>query len=66
MIQIAGAVALATSVGAAEFHVAIQGNDTNLGTSAAPLRTIQHAADFAQPGDVVADFESVVRRFEKY
>ena len=37
---------------AAEFHVAPSGNDANPGTQAAPLRTIQRAADLAQPGDV--------------
>jgi alpha-L-arabinofuranosidase len=38
---------------AAEFHVAIQGNDTNPGTPKLPLRTIQRAADLAQPGDTI-------------
>jgi hypothetical protein len=37
----------------AEFHVAIQGNDTNPGTRKSPLRTIQRAADLAQPGDTI-------------
>ncbi|MHB9010359.1 MAG: carbohydrate-binding protein, partial [Limisphaerales bacterium] len=38
---------------AAEFHVAITGSDLNRGTKSAPLRTIQRAADLADPGDVV-------------
>jgi alpha-L-arabinofuranosidase len=38
---------------ASDFHVAIQGNDTNPGTRKSPLRTIQRAADLAQPGDTV-------------
>jgi alpha-N-arabinofuranosidase len=38
---------------ATELHVAINGNDTNPGTPAAPLRTIQRGAELAQPGDVI-------------
>jgi hypothetical protein len=36
-----------------EFHVATGGNDANPGTRREPLRTIQKAADLAQPGDVI-------------
>jgi alpha-N-arabinofuranosidase len=46
---------------AAEFHVAPQGNDANTGTQAAPFRTIQHAADIAQPGDVITVHAGVYR-----
>ena len=46
---------------AAEFHVATSGNDANPGTQAAPLRTIQRAADLAQPGDVITVHEGVYR-----
>ena len=38
---------------ATTFHVAASGNDSAAGTEAAPWRTIQHAADAAQPGDTV-------------
>ncbi|MGH9599071.1 MAG: right-handed parallel beta-helix repeat-containing protein [Terracidiphilus sp.] len=38
---------------AATFYVSPSGSDANPGTSSAPFRTIQHAADLAQPGDVV-------------
>ena len=38
---------------ATEYHVAKNGLDSNLGTSGAPILTIQHAADVAQPGDAV-------------
>ncbi len=44
---------LSATLPAAEFHVATNGNDANPGTHAAPLRTIQRAADLAQPGDVI-------------
>ena len=37
----------------AALHVSVTGNDTNPGTLAAPLRTIQHAADLAQPGETI-------------
>ena len=46
---------------AADFHVAPSGNDANPGTQAAPLRTIQRAADLAQPGDVITVHEGVYR-----
>ena len=36
-----------------EYFVAAEGSDSALGTSAAPFRTLQHAADVAHGGDVV-------------
>ena len=44
---------LSATLPATEFHVATNGNDANRGTRAAPLHTIQRAADLAQPGDVI-------------
>ncbi|MEI8373436.1 MAG: right-handed parallel beta-helix repeat-containing protein [Planctomycetota bacterium] len=61
VIQFLGAVALATTVYATDFHVALNGNDTQPGTQAAPLRTIQRAATLAQPGDVITVHEGVYR-----
>jgi alpha-N-arabinofuranosidase len=46
---------------AANFHVAPSGNDSNPGTQTAPFRTIQHAANLAQPGDVITVHEGVYR-----
>lgn len=46
-------MALATTLHATELHVATNGSDVNRGTKSAPLRTIQRAADLAQPGDVI-------------
>jgi len=60
-ITLAGIVALAASAHAAEFHVAPSGKDASAGSQAAPLRTIQHAADLAQPGDVITVHEGVYR-----
>jgi hypothetical protein len=55
------ALALATATHAAEIHVASDGSDTNAGTKKAPFRTIQHAADLAQPGDVITVHGGVYR-----
>jgi alpha-N-arabinofuranosidase len=53
--------AFAAVLRAADLHVAPTGNDANPGTMAAPLRSIQRAADLAQPGDVVTVHEGVYR-----
>ncbi len=45
--------AMAATISAAELHVTMDGDDTNLGTDTAPLRTIQRAAELAKPGDVI-------------
>jgi alpha-N-arabinofuranosidase len=54
-------VLLAAPLQAAELHVALDGDDTHPGTQAAPLRTIQAAANLAQPGDVVTVHMGVYR-----
>jgi len=54
-------LALAATAHAATFHVASAGSDANPGTQAAPFRTIQHAADLAQPGDVITVHEGIYR-----
>jgi alpha-N-arabinofuranosidase len=46
---------------AAEVHVALNGKDSNPGTKSAPLRTIQRAADLAQPGDVITVHGGIYR-----
>lgn len=46
---------------ATNFHVAPSGSDANTGTQAAPFRTIQRAADLAQPGDIINVHEGVYR-----
>jgi alpha-N-arabinofuranosidase len=53
--------AFATTLHATEFQVATNGNDANRGTKTAPLRTIQHAAELAQPGDVITVHKGVYR-----
>jgi hypothetical protein len=41
------------SVAAATLHVNVKGDDRGEGSEAKPLRTIQRAAEMAQPGDTV-------------
>ncbi len=53
--------AVPLSVSATEFHVATNGNDANRGSKSAPLRSIQRAADLAQPGDVITVHAGVYR-----
>ena len=54
-------LAFTTVVPAGTFHVATTGSDTNSGTEKAPFRTIQHAADLAQPGDVITVHQGIYR-----
>ncbi len=56
-----GLIAAASVACATELNVAISGNDASLGTRKAPFRTIQHAAELAQPGDVIIVHEGVYR-----
>src|SRR5262249_12977774 len=54
-------IGVARVASAIDFQVATNGNDTNPGTRRAPFRTIQHAADLAQPGDVITMHEGIYR-----
>ena len=56
------AAALPKLLGAAELHVCSTcGLNTNPGDALAPVRTIQRAADLAQPGDVISVAPGVYR-----
>ncbi|MEI8375873.1 MAG: DUF1565 domain-containing protein [Planctomycetota bacterium] len=44
-----------------EYHVGVTGDDSNPGKNSKPLRTIQRAADLAQPGDVITVHAGVYR-----
>lgn len=48
---------------AKEYHVSTYGNDVNAGTTSAPLRTINHAAHLAQPGDTVTVHSGTYREW---
>ena len=52
---------MAASVYGAEYHVSVNGKDSNPGSVSAPLRTIQRGADIAQPGDSVTVHSGVYR-----
>ena len=60
-LALAGIALLATAGRATEFHVSTNGLDTNPGRRSAPLRTIQHAAELAQPGDTITVHRGVYR-----
>jgi len=49
------------AVTATEFHVSVNGNDANDGSPAKPFKTINAAAQAAQPGDIVTVHEGVYR-----
>lgn len=55
------AAILAEAVRAADWQVAKSGDDRNAGSAAAPFRTIQRAADAAQPGDTITVHAGVYR-----
>ncbi len=61
IITVAALLAVVGRIHAAEFHVAVNGKDSNSGTQAEPLRTIQRAAELAQPGDAITVHEGVYR-----
>jgi len=47
-------LALASSMAfAREYHVSVNGNDTNDGSVSKPFRTINYAAQLALPGDII-------------
>ena len=52
-VMLMGVLAGATPSMAVELHVSVTGSDRHPGTRSAPLRTIQRAADLAQPGDTI-------------
>jgi len=53
------------SLQAKEIHVSVSGDDMNTGTLQKPFRTINKAADVAQPGDVVTVHSGTYREWVK-
>ena len=60
-VAILAVLSLSTSLHARTFYIAFNGNDANPGTDDAPFRTIQHAANLAQPGDTITVHEGIYR-----
>jgi len=44
---------LSSSLYAKEYHVSVEGRDTNSGSSSKPFRTISAAAKVAKPGEAI-------------
>ncbi len=59
------AVLFCTSISAAEYHVAKNGDDKYPGTAEKPFLTIQAAANVAQPGDTITVHEGIYREWVK-
>lgn len=54
---------LVSLASAKTFHVSVRGDDANSGSREAPFRTIQHAANLAEPGDIVMVHEGIYREY---
>jgi hypothetical protein len=52
-----------TALQATEFHVATTGNDMNPGSKSKPFKTIQAAANVAQPGDTITVHAGIYREW---
>jgi alpha-N-arabinofuranosidase len=61
LASLLAALVLAAAAPAAEYHVSPRGRDADDGTRGRPFRTIQRAADAAQPGDTITVHEGVYR-----
>jgi hypothetical protein len=65
MMKIITAIIFITAIcgcsGIKEYHVSIDGNDSNNGSESKPFRTIMAAARVAQPGDVITVYEGTYR-----
>jgi autotransporter-associated beta strand protein len=58
---VASSAILTCLAGAAEYHVAVTGNDANDGSAGTPFKTISATANVAQPGDTVTVHAGVYR-----
>ena len=57
----AAAALLTSSVSAVEYHVSVDGADSNDGAQARPFKTIMAAARAAQPGDLITVHKGIYR-----
>ena len=51
------------NISAKEYHVVKTGNDINYGSMQSPLKTISHAAQIAQAGDIITVHEGTYREW---
>ncbi|HEY3369497.1 MAG TPA: right-handed parallel beta-helix repeat-containing protein, partial [Prolixibacteraceae bacterium] len=56
-------VLVTTMLSAREYHVAVNGSDSNKGSASRPFRTINQAAQLAHPGDVITVHEGTYREW---
>jgi len=56
-------VLMISMVSAKEYHVSVKGNDKNEGNASKPFKTINFAAQLAQPGDVVTVHSGTYREW---
>ncbi len=56
-------VFVASQLPAKEYHVSVKGSDQNDGSSSKPFRTINFAAQLAEPGDVITVQEGTYREW---
>jgi len=65
LIQSVGALLLLVlmdhAADAREFHVSVNGSDSNAGSASKPFKTISAAAQVAQPGDAITVHEGIYR-----
>ncbi len=54
---------LSSAVSATEYHVAVTGSDKNDGSVSSPFKTINYAAQVAQPGDVITVHSGTYREW---
>jgi alpha-N-arabinofuranosidase len=54
-------ILIACTLSAKEYHVSVEGDDQNDGSSEKPLKTIQAAAEKARPGDVITVHAGIYR-----
>ena len=56
-------VMIISGVSAKEYHVSINGSNKNIGSAAKPFRTINFAAQLAQPGDIITVHTGIYREW---
>lgn len=58
-------ICIISSISAKEYHVSKKGNDSNSGSKQNPLLSINHAINFAYPGDTITVYAGTYREWVK-